>query len=108
MKRLLDRNPETGITEWFVGSEDGKTFQIVYEQDAQPVIEENKRKQSAGRAYYARDNEMWRVASIPITVQYKWMVEEGIDVLNPDHMPAVKRKLNDPDWRWLKTADVRI
>jgi hypothetical protein len=29
-------------------------------------------------------------------------------VNNPDHWPAVQRLLNDPDWRYLKTAEVII
>lgn len=106
-KRLFDYVPETGVTEWFedLGGDD---FAIHYEQDARPTIEENKRKQSAGREYYARDKDMWKVASIPIGVQYKWLTEYGVDVLNKDHWPKVKKLLNDPEWRYLKTAEVII
>lgn len=108
MKRLLDHTPETGVTEWFLGSEDGKSFQIVTEQDAQPHIEMNKIKQGYGREYYAKDDDMWRVASIPIGIIMKWLVEDGIDVYNPHHADAVKKKLNDPEWKYLKTAEIII
>lgn len=107
MKRLLDYDPVTGVRETFVSREDGG-FDIITEQDCEPIIEENKRKQSAGRAYYARDPDGWRVAEIPIVVQMKWMTEHGVDVLNRDHWPAVRRLLNDPEWRYLKTAEVII
>ncbi len=110
MKRLLDYNPDTGMRQWFIGGENGE-WHIHYEQDAQPIIEANKEKQSYGREYYvSRDaeGEYHKVASIPIGIQYKWMVEYGVDIMNKDHMPKVKKLLNDPDWRWLKTAEVII
>lgn len=106
MKRIFDYEPDTGITTWYEDTEDG--FALRYEQDAEPIIELNKTKQSMGREYYARDNEMWRVASIPSVIQMKWMIEKGVDVYNPDHWPAVQRLLNDPEWRYLKTAEVII
>lgn len=105
-KRLFSRDPARGLDIWWEDTPEG--FVLHYQQDAEPVIESNKVKQSAGRAYYAADSEMWRVASIPIGIQYKWMIEDGIDVLNPDHWQRVQRKLNDPDWRYLKTAEVIV
>lgn len=105
-KRFFDHCPMTGVTEWFEDTDDG--FRIHYEQDAEPTIELNKVKQSMGRAYYAKDPDMWKVASIPIGVQYKWMIEHGVDVMQREHWPAVKRLLNDPEWRYLKTAEVII
>lgn len=49
-----------------------------------------------------------RVASIPAALQVKWLVEEGIDVYNPDHAERVMRKLNDPDYAYLRTAPGRL
>jgi len=96
----------TGITETFEATDEG--FQIHTSQDCTPIVEANKAKQSMGRAYYAADKDMWRVASIPISVQYKWLTEEGIDVWDQNHWPAVQRKLNSNEWRYLKTAEVII
>lgn len=105
-RRLFKRDPARALNIWWEDTDDG--FVLHYEADSQPVIEANKVKQRAGRQYYAHDPEMWRVASIPIGVQYKWLIEDGIDVLNEDHWPRVQRKLNDPDWRYLKTAEIII
>lgn len=104
--RLFDHDHETGITEWFEDTPDG--FRIHYHQDAEPIVELNKAKQSAGRAYYAQDNEMWKVASIPIVVQYQWMTQHGVDLMNRDHWPKVRQLLNSNEWRYLKTAEVYI
>lgn len=106
MKRLFDRDPSRGLTTWWEDTPEG--FLLRYEQDVEPLIDENRRKQNAGRDYYASAGDYWKVASIPVTVQYKWMIEDGIDITNPDHWPRVQRKLNDPDWRYLKTAEVIV
>jgi len=105
-KRLFDYDPETGMRIDFEDTAEG--FNLHYSQDAAPILEENKKKQSAGRAYYAQDKEMWRVASIPIGVQYKWLTEHGIDVMNQDHWPKVRQLLNSSEYRYLKTAEVII
>lgn len=105
-KRFFDHDPMTGVTEWFEDTDKG--FAIHYQQDVEPIIELNKAKQSMGRAFYAKDPDMWKVASIPIGVQYKWLVEHGVDVMKREHWPKVKRLLNDPEWRYLKTAEVII
>ena len=114
MRRILDHDEATGVTEIFHGNGDG-SFSISYHQDCEAIIESNKQKQLAGREYFAggwggEDDKdpMWKVASIPITVQYKWLKDHGVDFMNKDHWPAVKRLLNSSEYRYLKTAEVYI
>lgn len=107
-KRLLDYSPDTGVSIYFEDTPDGDDIVLHYEQDAEPIIELNKAKQSYGREYFAQDSEMWRVASIPIGVQFKWLTEHGVDALNEEHWPKVRQLLNDPDYRYLKTAGIII
>ena len=104
--RLFDYDPMTGVRTLYEDTPEG--FQLKYEQDVEQILELNKTKQKMGREYYANDPEMWRVASIPVVVQMKWMIEKGVDVYNADHWPAVKKLLNDPEWRYLKTAEIII
>jgi hypothetical protein len=103
-KRLFDHDQQRGLKIVWEDTSDG--FVLHYEQDAQPIVDSNKAKANAGRDYYARDKDMWRVASIPIAIQYKWLIEDGLDVHDPDQWGRVARKLNDPDWRYLKTAEI--
>ena len=73
--------------------------------DCEPVIERNK--VIAGdddRSRRGRKNGMWLVGSIPTIICFKWLNEEGIDVFNKNHKQAVLRKLEDPEWRYLRTA----
>jgi hypothetical protein len=106
-QRLLFKDdPERALKIWWETTDYG--FQLHYEQDVEKILDLNKAKQRAGRDYYAQDKEMWRVASIPITIQMEWMTKHGVDIHNDDHWPRVQRLLNDPDYRYLKTADIII
>jgi hypothetical protein len=102
-KRLLDVDAFTGIRTYheYDAAEDRTT--ISYEGDAEPVIENNKRLQNEATG---RMGDFCHVASIPPTIQLKWLIEKGVDVLNPDHADGVKRLLNDPEWRYLKVRNI--
>lgn len=106
-ERLLDRNPHTGLEAWFSHDAASGVSTIRYHQDAGPIIEANKRAQSQGDGYSAT-RELRRAAGIPAIIIMKWLVEDGINVFERDHWPAVRRKLNDPEWRWLRSAPGRI
>jgi hypothetical protein len=86
----------------------GNDFTIRSVQDATPFLDHNKRLQNDGTDGYSPSRELKRVASIPPIVAEKWLTEEGIDVFNRDHWPAVKRKLNSSDYMWLRTSGGRI
>lgn len=108
MKRLLEYDASRGLRMDYVGHGDG-TFSIEYTQDVEPLLDLNKVRQNEGRSYYAKDGDMWRVASIPIVVQYEWARRYGItDVCAPEFQKKVVQLLNSSEWRYLKTADVII
>lgn len=104
MAELFDFDPITGIKEIFHGHGD-QGFSIEYQQDVEPILEANK---SRALSDFNKKSEMWHAASIPITVQYKWLVEKGVDVHNPDHWPKVRQLLNDSEWSYLKCAPIVI
>lgn len=107
--RKIDFDPFTGVQTNFLPSTDGKTFGIQYIQSGeaiQGILDHNHEKRAAGKEYYAQDPDMWKAASIPVGVIYEWMVKHGVDVYNPDHSDAVLKLLDDPDYRYLKTAEI--
>ena len=81
----------------------GMTFAA--QQDVAPVLEQNKAMANHNDGY-TQSREMARVASIPISIIYKWMTEEGWDPFSPD--PDCQRKLamklDSPDYRYLRTS----
>ena len=106
-ERLLDRNPHTGLEAWFSHDAATGVSTIEYRQDAGPVIEANKRLQNEGDGY-SPSRDLRRAAGIPAIIVMKWLVEDGINVFERDHWAAVRRKLNDPEWPWLRTAPGKV
>lgn len=96
----------TGLTTTLEETDSGML--IRHEQDAEPILDLNHAKRSLGRSYYAEDPELHRVASVPLGVAYQWLDMYGVEAWNPEHIDRVTRLLNDPEWRYLKTAEVII
>ena len=105
MKRLLDYDPMTGLKTWHDYDETSDTTVLHYEQDVEAVLDRNKRAQNEASGPMG---DMVHVASIPASIQLKWMIEHGVDMFNPDHAKGVERLLNDPDYRYLKVRDIII
>jgi hypothetical protein len=105
-ERFFDYDPLTGITETFVETDNG--FAIKHSQDVTPFIELNKAKQSSGKDYWRAGGDLRHEATIPMGVQYEWLTKYGVDVYNPDHTEGVVKLLNNPEWRYLKTAEIII
>jgi hypothetical protein len=71
-------------------------------QDVEPILDRNKALQSERQ----RRGELRHIGTIPNVVLVKWMNEEGANVLkmsSGEFGQFIKRKLADPDWRWLRT-----
>ncbi len=108
MKELIDHDPLTGVSTWFEAVESERKFRVHHTQDVQSLLEKNKLLQNAPEYKAAGIKADWQhFAHIPDIIVMRWR-QEGIDVFNPDHIEAVKRKLRDPDWRHLRTSLGRI
>lgn len=105
MKRLLDYDPEAGITQWHDFDEMSGTTIIRTEQDVEPIIEDNKRRANEATGPMG-DNV--HAATIPVGVQLEWMTKYGIDAFDPNHWEGVKRLLNSNEYRYLKVRHIII
>ncbi len=107
-RRLLDFDARTGIAEYHhYDSLTGRTT-IETAQDVAPILERNRALQNADDRGWSPARDLRRAATIPDIIVLKWRKDYGIDVFNRDHWPAVKRLLNDPEWRYLRTAPGRL
>lgn len=111
-KHLLSVSPITGIRTYYEEGEGGK-FHIHQMADVEGVLEFNKRQMThhdTGQAFWRGTPKgeavMKKVASVPMMVLMKWMTEYHIDPFDDDDLPKVIKLLNDPEWRWLKCADI--
>jgi hypothetical protein len=105
-ERLLDFDPNTGMKTWHSYDESDDRTILRYEQDCQPILDRNKEMQNHGPSGPMGD--MCHVASIPSSIQLKWLVEHGVDIGNKDHMPGVKRLLNSNEYRYLKVRHIML
>ena len=80
---------------------------ISHSQDVSGVLAENKRARELAQGQ--RMGEMQRVASIPAVVVIEWM-KEGINVMAPNRedLKAMKKKLNSPEYAYLRTGGGRL
>lgn len=108
MRRFFDHDPLLGVTEYFHCDETTGRWAIEAVQDATPILDRNKALANADDGGWSPSREWRRAASIPAVVVLKWLNEDGINLFDRNHWPAVLRKLNDPDWRWLRTAPGRL
>ncbi len=80
-------------------------FAIEHIENIQPLLDQNKKLQQEDHSI--RD-EFRLSARIPMTVVYEWKNLFGVDVFNKNHNKAVKKLLNSPDYRYLKTTNRTI
>lgn len=100
-ERLL--NESGGVKTWF--STDPMTGCIIirYQQDVEDIINGNIAMQNSGHDGFSPSRDLRHVASIPLGIYLTWL-QEGFDLFNPDDAQIVRRKLNDPDYRHLRTG----
>lgn len=107
-RELLDYDPLTGMATYHHYDEGTDTTHVESVQDVEPILNINKIAQNEGSAFYKRDPDMWHAATIPVSIIQKWWVEDGINVYDKHHWPDVKKKLNDPAWKYLRTGEFNL
>lgn len=103
---FLPAEHASDVAHFWEDTEDGAVIHSV--QDVGPVLEWNKAAQNHNDGYTA-DRTMRRAAFIPNIIRNKWLQEEGWDAYRPDlYGDKLIQKLNDPEWRYLRTAPGRL
>lgn len=100
----FDRDPLTGAEEFFHFDDETGGFRIQTREDVEPLIDLNRRLYNDGTNGWTPSRDLKRVAHIPASVILIWKESYGVDVFNRNHAPALKRLLNDPEWRHLRSA----
>ena len=85
--------------------QDGDTIVVRTTQDVEDILDANKRSQNdAHKSDWGRP-----IADIPNNIAYAWLAEEwkrgnvNLRYLSAEWKALVRRRLRDPDWRWLRT-----
>lgn len=83
---------------------DGKDLIRERAQDVEAILDRNKALQNEPQK--TSETLGHHLASIPLIIVEKWRNEEGADILKMGQQELqrfLRRKLNDPDWQYLKT-----
>jgi len=102
MKRVLSKDPSTGVTEFFTFDRMNDTFTIHSEQDVAPTIERAKASFNSTDER-ARWGDWQRVATIPLVVLND-LKKKGI----ADDNKKMKAWLNDRDNMLFRTRPGRV
>jgi len=86
---------------------DGQTIEYRRDYDVAPALEQNLAMRNHNDGY-SQSREMRRAAHIPAAIIDKWLTEEGWDCRDPRNADRLHKKLIDPDWAYLRTADGRL
>ncbi|HZD11999.1 MAG TPA: hypothetical protein VE177_00570, partial [Candidatus Binatus sp.] len=98
-------DPLTGITTTFDYDPTTDTTYVGREGDVEGILELNKFL--ASDPDYTKKGikeSFWHCASIPNLIIEKWLNEDGINVYNRHHWPRIRKKLLDPEYRYLRTT----
>lgn len=107
MKRYIGRD---GFGTDYTFHYDHSTKKCVIQEtmDAEPIIEWNKERQKTDGYTPSRQRKL--LASIPLTLVHKWMVEDGVvwfRLSKQERFKYLRRKWNDPDFRFLRASGGR-
>lgn len=101
------------LTQFDVKDNQSGEFGVLRKMDAQKIIDRNKSLQNdpSFNNGYTPSRDMQFVASIPPLLYEIWAKEAGIprkDIFGHKMTEVVRRKLNDPEWKYLRTGQGRI
>lgn len=105
--RILDIRPD-GIIEKFHYDETTDTSYIETIQDVESIIKENKRQFNDTPEFGKHKGDLHRVASVPVVLMQKWAKEWGLNMYGEDFKVKLIQRLNDPDYKYLKTCNTKI
>ena len=97
-------NLEGGITTGIEYDPIEDEANLINIQDVSPILENNKKLYKQTDGGYGPTREWRRVASIPNIVLEKWLKEDGIRYWDSEDTHKLAAKLDDPEWRFLRTA----
>lgn len=101
MSKILPFVNDPGIKREWHDHEDG-TFTVVEKEDVSALLDQNKKIQNDHDGYTQSRDMQW-VARIDRTTIADYAAR-GINLFHPMHEPELRKLLNDPDYRGLRTG----
>lgn len=110
MARQFDYDPVSGMETLFHYDDRTDNVILEYRQHNLPQIIDRAKKLKSNTRRQSRQKKegMMHVGTIPNWLAMKWLVEEGWDCFDKENIKRVLKKLESPEYKWLKTFDGRI
>lgn len=115
---LFSYDWDTGIATWRrfeynAANPDQSRRRIVRTQDVEPILDDNKREQYNAKGTFCQRGRLGvKAATIPMLVQQKWLIEDGIDLTIMGECEwtqrKVRQKLNSNEYSYLRVAEFQI
>jgi hypothetical protein len=107
MSEFFGINGDGGV-ERFIYNHADDVGMVQTSYDLTPILDMNKARQNDGTNGWTASRDMKHQAFIPNALIEKWFIEEGINAYDKSHWPAIRRKLNDPDYAFLRTSSGKL
>jgi hypothetical protein len=92
-----------GGTQVFLRDNEDGTYTVWSTQENDPFLERNKAMATHDDGF-GPSRDIRREGSIPMGLIEHWKQTEGVNVLHPSGHEFLRRKLNDADYRHLRTS----
>jgi len=107
MRRPLLYDHARGVFTDFIVSNDG-SYRWETRQNTTPILESNKRRQGR-RHFRGTQDHMRHVAEIPSVLWHIWAEDMGDPRTgDPEVQKRWTKRLNDPEWRFLRVDDGKL
>lgn len=103
MDKWIEYDPETGMRETNYFDTLSGRLAVTKEQDVEPLVEAAKAIANSGATDIGIKKGLWHYASIPLSVQYKLLMEYGLNLHDRNHWPRIFDTINR-DFPRLKTT----
>lgn len=107
MAKTYDKYYEGDELKTVKGDEQNKTFYVHTQQDVEQVLKQNKARRNEFSGWNTA-KDLKAIADIPTVVCYQWLQDDGImftQLPKEEMSKYLKKKLNDPQWAYLKTSE---
>ena len=103
METWTEYRPETGLTEHNAFDDATGKLSVTKLQDVEPLVEATKAIANSGATNAGIKKGLWHYASIPLAVEYKLLMEYGLNINKKEHWPRLFDVLNR-EFPYLKTT----
>ena len=103
---MVLRDPDPGGVTLEIERHEGRQVVTRHVQDVEPILEDNRARATSGDGYSA-SREIREIGSIPMVLALELAAQGKIDLFGDTDFKLVRKLMNDPDYRHLRSSPGR-